>query len=115
MKKQPKNAYIVSPTEGGWTVSSLARGATVHSTKEAALAVARSQLIDEGGVIVERRRGGDVSYVVIGQNRFAKFAAVEGISLSSKMKADLSDFERRGLNSNERRNEIVRKYGKVTS
>jgi hypothetical protein len=49
----------------------------------------------------------------IGRAGFAKISAVEGISLTPAMAADLRVFEQRGLSPDERRNGIIKKYGKT--
>lgn len=51
--------------------------------------------------------------LTLGREEFARISAVEGIRLSRKMQNDLREFDRKGLSAEERRREIVRKYGKA--
>jgi hypothetical protein len=115
MKKHSKSTHYVSPTDGGWTVSRPGSQAEIHESRESALKAARNNLRDKGGVIVEHTRRGSVNRIVIGHERIAKFAAVEGLSLTREMQNDLNDLERRRLTSDERSKEIARKYGKRAS
>jgi hypothetical protein len=47
----------------------------------------------------------------LGRKRFAKISAVEGIHVTPGMEEEFQEFERRGLSPEERRREILRKYG----
>lgn len=49
---------------------------------------------------------------VIGRERFAQISAVEGIKLTSEMKARSARFEREGLSPAQRRKEIIKAYKK---
>ena len=49
---------------------------------------------------------------VLGRAGFAKISAIEGIHLTSEMKRDLREFDRKGLSAAERRRAIVNKYGR---
>ncbi|MFL5080151.1 MAG: hypothetical protein ACJ8DU_09460 [Microvirga sp.] len=48
----------------------------------------------------------------IGREGFAKTNAVEGVRLSDDMKQMFREFDSKGLSPEERRHEIVRRYGK---
>ena len=48
----------------------------------------------------------------IGREGFAKISAVEGVRLSDDMKQMFREFDSKGLSAEERRREIVRRYGK---
>ena len=48
----------------------------------------------------------------IGREGFAKISAVEGIRLSDDMEKTFREFDRKGLSAEERRREIVNRYGK---
>lgn len=52
------------------------------------------------------------SGMVLGQGRFAKISAVEGIALTRDMKKRAAEFDRQGLSAEERRKSIVRAYRK---
>lgn len=47
---------------------------------------------------------------VLGQDRFAKISAVEGIKLTPEMKKRAKEFDRLGLSPAERRREILKVY-----
>lgn len=47
----------------------------------------------------------------LGRTSFAKISAVEGIHTSRRTDEDFQDFDRRGLSADERRRELVSKYG----
>jgi hypothetical protein len=49
---------------------------------------------------------------VLGRSRFAKISAIEGICMTSTMKADFREFDRKDLSAEDRRRVIGRKYGK---
>lgn len=48
---------------------------------------------------------------ILGRSSFAKISAVEGIRLSHRMDEDFREFDCKGLSAEERRRELVRKYG----
>ena len=48
----------------------------------------------------------------IGREGFAKISAVEGVRLSDDMKQMFREFDSKGLSAEERRHEIVRRYGR---
>jgi hypothetical protein len=50
--------------------------------------------------------------VTLGRQGFAKISAVEGIHLSTEMKQDFLEFDRKGLSPDDRRRAITKKYGK---
>lgn len=50
--------------------------------------------------------------VTLGRKSFAKISAVEGIHLSTEMKQDFLEFDRKGLSPDDRRRAISKKYGK---
>ena len=56
--------------------------------------------------------GRSVGTYTVGRERFAKIAAVEGIRTSRRVDEDFQEFDRKGLSPEERRREIVRKYGR---
>jgi hypothetical protein len=47
---------------------------------------------------------------ILGRDRFARIAAVEGIELTPAMKRRAAEFDRRGLSGEERRRSIIRLY-----
>ena len=49
----------------------------------------------------------------LGRGSFAKISAVEGIKLSSTMKAEFRSFDKQELSPDERRKALTRKYGKT--
>jgi hypothetical protein len=49
---------------------------------------------------------------VLGRERFSKISEVEGIHLSSSMKHEFAEFDRKGLSAGERRRHIVDRYKK---
>jgi hypothetical protein len=53
-----------------------------------------------------------VGAYTVGRERFAKIAAVEGIKTSPRVEEDFREFDRKGLSAEERRREILRKYGR---
>jgi hypothetical protein len=56
------------------------------------------------------RRSG--SPYTVGREPFAKIAAVEGVRASARVEEDFREFDRKGLSPEERRREILRKYGR---
>jgi len=48
----------------------------------------------------------------VGRDRFAKISEVEGIRTSRRVDEDFQEFDRKGLSPEERRREILRKYGR---
>jgi hypothetical protein len=48
----------------------------------------------------------------VGRQRFSKISSVEGIRTSRRVDEDFQEFDRKGLSAEERRREIVRKYGR---
>lgn len=48
----------------------------------------------------------------IGRTRFAKISAVEGIQTSRRVDQDFREFDKKALSPAERRQELVRKYGR---
>lgn len=48
----------------------------------------------------------------IGRRGFAKISAVEGVVLSREAEADFHEFDRQGLSMAERREALLRKYGR---
>ena len=50
---------------------------------------------------------------VIGQDRFAKISAVEGIVLTRQMRSRIAEFDSRGMSAEERRRSIIRAYRKA--
>jgi hypothetical protein len=53
--------------------------------------------------------------LTVGRDVFAKISAVEGLFLSSEMKGDFTDFDRKKLSPEERRRAIVAKYARTSS
>ena len=47
---------------------------------------------------------------VLGRDRFARISAVEGIELTAEMRATLDRFDREGLDPEERRRAIVKRF-----
>ena len=52
------------------------------------------------------------SGLVLGQERFAKISAVEGIELTPMMKRRIADFDRKAMSAEARRESIVRAHRK---
>lgn len=52
------------------------------------------------------------SQFVLGQERFAKISAVEGVVVTAEMKKRAKEFDRLGLSPAERRREILKVYRK---
>ncbi len=57
-------------------------------------------------------RGGKTGRFVIGQERFAKISAVEGIVLTRQMHARMKEFDNKGMSAEERRTTIIRAHRK---
>jgi hypothetical protein len=57
-------------------------------------------------------RKNKTSGFVIGRERFSKISAVEGIKPSGAMKKRISDFDRKGLSAEQRREAIIRAHRK---
>jgi hypothetical protein len=58
------------------------------------------------------RRGAKAGQFTLGQDRFAKISAVEGIVLTRQMRSRIAEFDRQGLSAEERRRAIIRAYRK---
>jgi len=115
MAKAGAECWSVVKATTGWVVreGGSAGAAAVYRTRAEAEKAARETVRITGGEV--RVRGADGRWrdsFTLGRNNFAKISAVEGISLSREMKRDLREFDRKGLSDDERRGEIVRKYGK---
>ena len=50
---------------------------------------------------------------VLGRDRFAQISAVEGVILTSDMRADLERFDREGLSAAERRRAIRARFARA--
>jgi hypothetical protein len=57
-------------------------------------------------------RAADSGRFTIGQDRFAKISAVEGIVLTKKMRARIAEFDNKGMSAEERRRTIIRAHRK---
>ncbi|MFL5140067.1 MAG: hypothetical protein ACJ8C9_15585 [Microvirga sp.] len=64
------------------------------------------------GNIPKTKNGRARESFTIGREGFAKISAVEGVRLSADMKQAFREFDGKGLSAEERRREIVRRYGK---
>ena len=64
------------------------------------------------GNIPKTKNGRARESFTIGREGFAKISAVEGVRLSDDMKQAFREFDSKGLSPEERRREIVRRYGK---
>ena len=64
------------------------------------------------GNIPKTKNGRARESFTIGREGFAKISAVEGVRLSADMKQAFREFDSKGLSPEERRREIVRRYGK---
>jgi hypothetical protein len=62
--------------------------------------------------MVKARKSRSTGAFTVGRERFAKIAAVEGIKTSPRVDEDFQEFDRKGLSAEERRREILRKYGR---
>jgi len=58
------------------------------------------------------RRGATTGKFTIGQERFAKISAVEGIVLTKQMRSRVAEFERKGRSAEERRRTIIEAHRK---
>jgi hypothetical protein len=61
---------------------------------------------------VQGRDGRFRESFTIGRDPFAKISAVEGVRLSADMKQAFREFDRDRLSEEDRRREIVKRYGK---
>jgi len=57
-------------------------------------------------------RSAQTGRFTIGQERFAKISAVEGIVLTRPMHARMKEFDSKGISAEERRTAIIRAYRK---
>jgi len=64
------------------------------------------------GNIPKTKNGRARESFTIGREGFAKISAVEGIRLSDDMEKAFREFDSKGLSAEERRREIVRRYGR---
>ncbi len=116
-RKGPKNsaeAYVV-PSDGGWTVSRSGgeHTSSTHATQADAIKAANSAVRVKGGeILVQGVDGRWRNRFVIGRDQMSTISGVEGLHLSSEMKKDFNDFDRRGLSDSDRRKAIAAKYGK---
>lgn len=89
------------------------RSGVVYSTQAEAIEAARQIVGDKGGMLRIHGRDGRVrESFTIGREGFAKISAIEGIRLSGDMKQVFREFDSRGLSAEDRRREIVNRYGK---
>lgn len=58
------------------------------------------------------RSAGAAESFTIGREAFAKISAVEGIRLSAEVEEAFREFDRKGLSAEERRREIMNRYGR---
>jgi len=58
------------------------------------------------------KKGSKTGSFVLGSKRFAKISAVEGITKTPAMRKRGEDFEKRGLSTAERRQELLKAYRK---
>lgn len=85
----------------------------VYPTQAAAVEAAKQIVRDKGGTVRVHGSDGRVrESFTIGREGFAKISAVEGIRLSNDMEQALREFDSRGLSPEERRRELVSRYGK---
>ena len=64
------------------------------------------------GTAPKKGDGRQKTDIVIGARRFAKISAVEGIVITSEMRARIAEFDRKGMSAEERRRSIMRVYRK---
>jgi len=64
------------------------------------------------GTAPKKGDGRQKTDIVIGARRFAKISAVEGIVITSEMRARTAEFDRKGMSAEERRRSIMRVYRK---
>jgi hypothetical protein len=64
------------------------------------------------GNIPKTKNGRARQSFTIGREGCAKISAVEGVRLSDDMKQMFREFDSKGLSAEERRHEIVRRYGR---
>ncbi len=60
-----------------------------------------------------KSRNSKAGQFTLGQDRFAKISAVEGIVLTRQMRSRIAEFDRQGLSAEERRRAIIRAYRKA--
>lgn len=65
------------------------------------------------GKPTKRGRSAKTGQFTIGQERFAKISAVEGIVLTKQMRSRIAEFDSKGLSADERRRTIIRAYRKA--
>lgn len=109
-----KRLHVV-PATGGWAVrrEGADRATSVHETQAEAVKAARAALQRTGGEVrVQGRNSQVIESRTLGREPMAKIAAVEGISLSPRMKKTLADLDRRGASPEERRRVVAEQFGK---
>jgi hypothetical protein len=65
-----------------------------------------------GELRIQSRDGRWRESFAVGRDSFKKISAVEGISTSRVAERTFREFDRRGLSADQRRDEIVSRYGK---
>jgi hypothetical protein len=55
-------------------------------------------------------RGKVAKRYVLGRSRFGKISEIEGIRLSTSMKRDFAEFDRKGMSAEERRRQIIGRF-----
>lgn len=107
--------YVV-PVHDHWAVrkEGAVRASGLYVTRVEAEKAANEMVRRRGGgtVRVQGRDGRWRECFTLGRGNFDSISAVEGIRLSREMKQDFREFDRKGLSAAERREAIVRKYGK---
>ena len=109
-----KRLHVV-PAGSGWVVrrEGIERATSVHETQAQALEAARASLQRTGGEVrVQGRNGQVIESRTLGREPMAKIAAVEGISLSPRMRKTLADLDRRRASPEERRRVVAEQFGK---
>lgn len=113
--KSKGGAYVVVPSDSGWAVkqSGKERASSTHSTQADAIKAANSAVRTTGGEVrIQGMNGRWRESFVIGRDQMSTISSIEGLHLSSDMKKDFREFDRRDLSDDERRKAIDAKYGK---
>ena len=104
----------VAPAGGGWQVKREGSdpATTGHESQAEATEAARSALRKSGGELKVQGPDGRVhETLTLGRDAMARIAAVEGISLPGDLERLLSDLDRAGASSEERRRVVALQFG----
>lgn len=104
----------VVPAGAGWSMRREPGDATMFDKQEDALRAAQELVRETGGEIRVHQSNGRVrESFTLGRLGMRKLAAVEGLTVTADMVREVADFDRRGLSSRERRDELARRFKKA--